>query len=142
MNLNPSEVSIDSLESQEQSQNAPSISPDKSPLREQTMESFMDEMKVLKLPGKYFLVYQLDIHLNFTLKWFELIAIATFSHFNQPTSNELTQINLSSFSDIKHKYYVFMRQLPHLEGLNLQLVILLMFLISTGKIGILCAGQR
>merc|ERR1719215_808073 len=34
-----SQVSIDSLESQEQSQNAPSISPDKSPLREQTMES-------------------------------------------------------------------------------------------------------
>ena len=87
MNLNPSEVSIDSLESQEQSQNAPSISPDKSLLREQTMESLRDEMKVLKLPGKYFPVDQLVIHLNLTFKWFELIAIASLSHFNKPTSN-------------------------------------------------------
>ena len=54
MNLNPSEVSIDSLDSQEQSQNAPSISPDKSPLREQTMESLRNEMKAIELPGKYF----------------------------------------------------------------------------------------
>lgn len=62
-----SQVSIGSLESQEPSQKAPSISSDKSQSEEQTKESLKDEMKVRKLPK------------------------------------------------IKEEYYVFMRQLPHLE---------------------------
>ena len=52
--LNPSEVSIGSLESQEPSQKAPSISSDKSQSEGQTKENLRDEMKVRKLPSKNF----------------------------------------------------------------------------------------
>ena len=52
--VNPSDVSIGSLESQEPSQQAPSISSDKSQSQQETRDVFREEMNAIELPGKNF----------------------------------------------------------------------------------------